>query len=124
MSVGNPEVDKIMGPLRKHLKTGIDPKTNGSRYNQVYEAFWRLINRITELNDALKTMNEEWTNRVNRIAELRAELDKHKAALSYCREFWGECDDIHDCTGKSCVICNIESILKTGQALESETNNE
>ncbi len=46
-----------------------------------------------------------------------AEIKRLKKAIKFCREFWGEGSDleggiVHDCTGKSCVICNIEKILK------------
>ena len=45
---GNKEVDKIMIPLREHIKDG------SSHYNRIYEAVWKLTNKIQELKKEKK----------------------------------------------------------------------
>ncbi len=75
---------------KKHVKQGLDPWHNVEDVNKIAQ----LQAQITELEAKNRWLEE---------------------AIEYCREYWGEVDDIHDCTGKNCIICNIERIKKESE---------
>ncbi|KKN77608.1 hypothetical protein LCGC14_0358830 [marine sediment metagenome] len=81
--------------IEKMSVNGLSPESRLSGYAVIGK---RQVERIKELCEQL--------------AEAEGEIERLKKAVQYCRNYWGEDDGIHDCTGKSCVICNIEQALK------------
>jgi hypothetical protein len=87
----------------------------------------KLCDRLETAEKKYKNLNSINTQHVRKSQKFEMECNKLQdkikrleKALQYCREHWGEWDGIHDCTGQSCVICNIERIIN---AEEAETEN-
>ena len=92
-----------------------------SQLNELFEIKWQAVPLYNETNGYFFTIDADDKNRIISTADSAlTQIKRLQKALQYCRDFWGEFNDdengaIHDCTGESCVICNIEKILKQEQ---------